>query len=322
MHTQNLAAWQHQHRFHNDNRSAERNTMKVIWLTLIMMIVEIFAGLLTGSMALLADGWHMGTHFFALGITVFAYAYARKHADNPSYSFGTGKVDVLGGFTSAVVLGVVALAMIGESVHRIFAPENIHFNEALLVAVIGLVVNLVSALLLHGSGHGHGHAHGHSHAHDHSPGTHHHHDHNLKAAYLHVIADALTSVLAIVALLAGKAFGWVFLDPVMGIVGALVISRWAYGLLRDTGKILLDHNDHQKLSGQIKTLIEADADNRVADLHLWNLSANKLASIISVVTHHPQPPNYYKDLLQELPMLEHVTVEVHGHPGEPCIEAA
>lgn len=302
MHTYNIEPWQHPHQTHNDNRIAERNTHRVMWLTLIMMVIEIVSGWLTGSMALLADGWHMGTHFFALGITAFAYWFARKHAENPSYSFGTGKVDILGGYTSAIVLVVVALLIAAESLERFFSPEAIRFNEALLVAAVGLIVNLVSALLLNG----------HSHGHDHSNQSH-HHDHNLKAAYLHVLADALTSVFAIVALLAGKFMGWVWLDPAMGVVGALVISRWAFGLLRDTSRILLDRDGDAQMTKKIHTLIEEDSDNRVADLHLWRISTNKFALILSVVTHFPQTPDYYKDLLGDLESLDHITVEVH-HP--------
>ncbi len=305
MHTHNIEKWQHQHKTHNDNRTAERNTRKVMWLTLIMMGIEIAAGWFTGSMALLADGWHMGTHFFALGITAFAYWFARKHAENPSYSFGTGKVDILGGYSSAIVLVVVALWMAAESVERFFSPVAIKFNEALLVAVVGLIVNLVSAMLLNS----------HSHGHDHP-----HHDHNLKAAYMHVVADALTSVFAIVALLAGKFMGWVWLDPAMGLVGALVISRWAYGLLRDTSRILLDRDDEQ-IKKKIRTLIEADADNRVVDLHLWRISTNKFALILSVVSHFPKAPNHYKDLLSDLPNLNHITVEVHHPLSEPGVRS-
>lgn len=307
MHTHTLKEWQHQHRSHNENRTAERNTLRVMWLTLVMMVVEIVTGWFSGSMALLADGWHMGTHFFALGITAFAYSFARKHAADPSYSFGTGKVDVLGGFTSAIVLAVVALLMAVESLERFFAPENILFNEALLVAVIGLGVNLVSALLLNGHSHGS------------CDSGHHHQDHNLKAAYLHVLADALTSLFAIVALLAGKHMGWIWLDPAMGVVGALVITRWAYGLLRDTSKILLDRDGDRDVTKKIYSLIEADADNRIADLHLWKIGSNKLALIISVVTHHPQPPSHYKALLDNLKNLDHITIEVHAPLSGPCI---
>jgi len=308
MHTHTLNEWQHQHRSHNENRTAERNTRRVMWLTLVMMVVEITTGWFSGSMALLADGWHMGTHFFALGITAFAYSFSRKHAADPSYSFGTGKVDVLGGYTSAIVLAVVALLMVVESLQRLFAPEHIMFNEALVVAVIGLIVNLVSALLLNGHSHGS------------CDSGHHHHDHNLRAAYLHVLADALTSVLAIIALLAGKHMGWIWLDPAMGIVGALVITRWAYGLLRDTSNILLDRDGGLEVAENIHSIIEADADNRIADLHLWKVSSNKLALIISIVTHYPKPPSYYKALLNGLRNLDHITIEVHSPLSEPCIE--
>jgi len=312
MHTHTINKWQHQHRSHSENRMAERNTLRVMWLTLIMMVVEIATGWFSGSMALLADGWHMGTHFFALGITAFAYSFSRKHAADPSYSFGTGKVDVLGGFTSAIVLAVVALLMVVESLGRLFSPEKIMFNEALLVAVVGLIVNLVSAMLLNG----------HSHSHGDCDSGHHHHDHNLKAAYLHVLADALTSVLAIIALLAGKHMGWIWLDPTMGIVGALVITRWAYGLLRDTSKILLDRNEDHEVTEDIYSIIEAGGDNRIADLHLWKINSNKQALIISIVTHYPKPPNHYKELLKNLRSLDHITIEVYTPLSEPCIEQA
>lgn len=309
MHTHSLKQWQHQHRSNSENHAAERNTKRVMWLTLIMMIAEIATGWFSGSMALLADGWHMGTHFFALGITAFAYWFSRKHADNPDYSFGTGKVDVLGGFTSAIVLGVVALLMVVESFDRLLNPENIMFNEALLVAIIGLVVNLASALLLN------------DHTHSHGGGDchHHHHDHNLKAAYLHVVADALTSVLAIIALLAGKHMGWIWLDPMMGVVGALVISKWAYGLMRDTSKILLDSNENQDMTEKIHMLIEADADNRIADFHLWRISSNKQSLILSIVTHYPQAPEHYKSLLKEIKSLAHITIEVNVPASEACL---
>lgn len=309
MHTHTFNEWQHQHKSHNENRTAERNTLIVMCLTFIMMVAEIATGWLSGSMALLADGWHMGTHFFALGITAFAYYFSRKHASDPSYSFGTGKVDVLGGFTSAIVLTVVALLMVVESLRRLFVPENIMFNEALLVAAIGLVVNLVSALLLNG----------HSHAHGSCASGHHHHDHNLKAAYLHVLADALTSVLAIIALLAGKHMGWIWLDPAMGIVGALVITRWAYGLLRDTSNILLDRNENREVTENIYSIIEADADNRIADLHLWKINSNKQALIVSIVTHYPKQPSHYKALIKNLKNLDHITIEIHAPLSEPCI---
>ncbi|RPJ70129.1 MAG: cation transporter, partial [Desulfobacteraceae bacterium] len=231
MHKHTLHRWQHTHRFLPENAHGERATYRVIALTLAMMVVEISAGVAFGSMALLADGWHMGTHAVALGITALAYHFARRHADNPRFSFGTGKVGELGGFASAVVLAVIALIMAVESVQRLLSPLPIRFNEAIAVAVIGLVVNLVSAFMLRDR-----------HRHSHGAGPAHHHDHNLKAAYLHVIADALTSLLAIVALATGKIFGWVWMDPLMGIAGAVIITRWSYGLMKDTGKVLLDRD--------------------------------------------------------------------------------
>lgn len=233
MHLQDVRRWQHTHRFTSDSASAEQSATRVMLLTAGMMLVEIVAGMLFGSMALLADGWHMATHVAAFGITLFAYRYARSHADNPRFTFGTGKVSVLGGFASAVALAVVALVMALESVLRMVEPQEIRFNEAIGVAAIGLLVNLVCGMLLHGH-------HDHDVHADCDHDGHHHHDHNLRAAYLHVVADALTSVFAIVALVSGKYFGWVLLDPLMGLVGAAVISRWAWGLVRDTGHILLD----------------------------------------------------------------------------------
>jgi cation diffusion facilitator family transporter len=312
MHIYNLYKWQHDHRFNVEDDRSERNTWRVILLTISMMAIEIGAGYYYGSMALLADGWHMGTHAAALGITAFTYWYARKHSDNSDYSFGTGKVGVLGGFASAIVLFIVALLIAAESIDRIVHPVQIHFNEALFVAIIGLVINLISAVLLDG---------GHQHSHDHDSGTV-HHDHNLRAAYLHVLADALTSVLAIIALLCGKMFGWVFLDPVIGIVGALVISRWSFGLLRDTSNILLDRGVDRKTVKDITAVIEADSDNRVSDIHIWVVGSHQLSAIISIVTHFPKDPNYYKDLLSKFDDLVHVTVEVNKSKGDPCIEKA
>ena len=310
MHTHNLHLWEHSHRFNIEDDHAERNTRRVILLTLVMMIIEITAGYIFGSMALLADGWHMGTHAAALGITAFAYYYARKHSENPSYSFGTGKVGVLGGFGSAVVLAVIALLMGVESVQRLVAPVTIRFNEAIAVAVVGLAVNLISAYLLRGRHH-HSHQHGSNHA---------HHDHNLRAAYLHVLADALTSLLAIVALITGKALGWVWMDPIMGIVGALIISRWSYGLLIDTGKVLLDRDVNAEAVEEIRSIVESDSDNRISDLHVWRVGSHHLAAIISIVTHYPKPPGHYKTLLSNYDEMAHVTVEVNPCEGNPCLD--
>jgi len=283
----------------------------VIVLTLIMMVVEIGAGLAFGSMALLADGWHMGTHAVALGITALAYSFARRHADNPRFTFGTGKVGELGGFASAVVLAVVAILMAAESLQRLIAPQVIRFNEAIAVAVAGLIVNVISAFMLQDR-HPHEHADGHAEGHP--------HDHNLKAAYLHVLADALTSLLAIIALSAGKAFGWVWMDPCMGIVGAAIITQWAYGLLMDTGRILLDRDVDPSRVSAIVRRIEAESDNRVSDIHVWRVGAGSLSVILSIVTHHPQPPEHYKQLIADIDEVAHVTVEVIRCEGEPCIQ--
>jgi cation diffusion facilitator family transporter len=311
MHIHSLHHWKHSHRFNVEDAHGERNTRRVILLTLSMMIVEITAGYLFGSMALLADGWHMGTHAVALGITALAYFYARRHSDNPNYSFGTGKVGVLGGFASAVVLGVIALLMGIESIQRLFLPRPIRFNEAIAVAFIGLAVNVISAFLLQEKHH-------HDHGHDHRPAKK-FRDHNLRAAYLHVLADALTSLLAIVALSTGKAFDWIWMDPIMGIVGALIISRWSYGLLIDSGRVLLDRDVNPEAVEEIRSKIESDADNRVSDIHVWRVGTHHLSAIVSIVTHYPKSPDHYKKLLAEYDEIAHVTVEVNPCDGEPCI---
>ena len=321
MHIYTLNKWQHEHNFTRIDPSNERKTLRVVLLTASMMGMEIAAGTIFGSMALLADGWHMGTHAAALGITLFAYRYASRHACDPRYTFGTGKIGVLGGFTSAVVLQVVALMMMFEATRRLFSPQTIRFGEAIAVAVVGLIVNLVSVRLL-GSGHHHEHEQPEHHSHGESEHEHEHHeheDHNLKAAYLHVLADALTSVLAIIALLAGSLFGWVWLDAVMGIVGGLVISRWAIGLLLETGHILLDGQSDQELVEQIRSRLEGDADTRLCDLHVWQVGANAAAAIISLVTHYPRPVEHYRDLVNSIPTLKHITVEINTCQDAPCI---
>ena len=302
MHIHTLKNWQHSHDFAVIHEKGEKRTLLVLLLTAVTMVVEIVAGQMFGSMALLADGWHMGTHVAAFTITIFAYRYAKRHATNPSFSFGTGKVSVLGGFASAVALAVVALIMGMESIIRLFNPHEIHFNEAIAVACLGLVVNLVSAYLLQDH-----------HSHDHSHGRHehkYHHDHNLKAAYFHVLADALTSVLAIIALFAGKYIGWGWMDPIMGIVGALVIAHWSYGLVKDTSSILLDQSIDGEREKKIKEKIEADSDNLVSDIHIWKLGAADYAAVISIVTHFPKSPEYYKNILAGC-NISHITVEVN-----------
>lgn len=311
----------HAHDFCADQSGAgERATWRVIVLTASMMIIEILAGWAFGSMALLADGWHMASHAGALGITALAYAFARRHADNPYFSFGTGKVSALGGFTSAVILAMVALLMAWESVWRLVEPEPIGFNQAIAVAVLGLAVNLLSVKLLGRHGHCHDHGHGHDdhehhHDHDHEHGheqpRHGHYDHNLRAAYLHVLADALTSLTAIFALLTGKYFGWVWMDPLMGIAGSAVIARWSWGLLRDTGAVLLDHTSDEYLPAHIRALVEAEPDTRVTDLHLWRVGPHHLSLMLALAAREPRDPDYYKALLADVPDLFHLSVEVN-----------
>ncbi len=313
MHIHNLDKWRHEHNFFVFREQNEKNTFRVMSLTAATMVVEIVAGIMFGSMALLADGWHMGTHVAAFLITLFAYRYSRKNANNPDFSFGTGKINVLGGFASAVALAVVALMMAVESVGRFFSPVEIHYGQSILVAVVGLTVNVVSAFLLNGS-HGHDHHHGHSHGPDH-----HHEDHNLKAAYFHVLADALTSVLAIIALLFGSLFGWWVLDPLMGIVGALVITRWAWGLLKESSAILLDAGVKREVRDEIRELVEADADNRVTDLHVWKIGPQHLAVLLTLVTHHPRSASEYKKLLADLHQIKHISIEVINCEDKLCI---
>jgi len=308
MHVSNSKNWQHSHDFHVSNETGERRTQYVLMLTAITMIAEIIAGSVYGSMALLADGWHMGTHVAAFLIALFAYRYARKHSNNPAYAFGTGKVNVLGGFASAVALAVVALVMLVESLQRLFEPQAIHFNEAIAVAGIGLSVNVISALLLSGD---HAPAHHHDHAHHHS------HDHNLRAAYFHVLADAMTSVLAIVALVSGKYLGWNWLDPVMGMVGAIIITRWSFGLLKQTSPILLDASIEEDYRHAIEAAIEKDADNQISDIHIWRVSANHYAAIIALVTRFPKATEHYRRLLSDFHRLSHITIEVNECRQEP-----
>ncbi len=311
MHEENIARWHHDHTFGQDQRrSGEKRTLIVVGLTLVMMVWEIAAGLIYGSMALLADGLHMGSHATALGIAAFAYGYARKNATNPRFSFGTGKVNALGGFTGAILLAGFALFMVIESVERFMNPVAISFNGAIFVAIIGLIVNGVSAWIL---GDDHDHSHVHHEDDSHSPHDHGHHDHNRRAAYFHVLADALTSILAIVALLAGKYAGWNWMDPAMGIVGAILVTRWSWGLLKSTSSVLLDQQQ-SGIEQDIKRAVEY-GDTRVSDLHVWSIGPNLYAAIAAVVTHNPLPPGHYRNLIQAgNSSLVHVTVEVHSCP--------
>ncbi len=278
--------------------------MIVIAITAVTMLVEITAGVLFGSMALLADGLHMASHATALGIAAFAYIYARRHAYDESFSFGPGKVNSLGGFTGAVLLAVFALVMGWESLMRFLSPIEIAFNQAIFVAVIGLVVNGVSVFIL-GDAHD---AHDHDDAEDHDHDR--HHDHNLRSAYLHVMADALTSVLAIFALLAAKYFHTLWMDPLMGIVGAVLVSRWSLGLLRATANVLLDRQGPETVQAKIRDAVEANGDAKISDLHLWSIGPNLYGVILQVVTDNPKPPAYYKRLLPADMKLAHVSVEV------------
>jgi len=291
---------------HDDNA---RRTLWVVALTAVMMVGEIVAGYVTGSMALLADGFHMATHAGALGVAAAAYAYARRHAHDPRYSFGTGKVGDLAGFASALVLGLVALGIGVESIRRLFEPTSVAFGEATVVAVVGLIVNIVSALLLSG-GHHHGH-HGHDHGHDHAHDDHHHHgqghDNNLRSAYMHVLADALTSVLAIAALLSGRFLGWTGLDPVMGIVGAVVIARWSWSLMRDTAAVLLDRTDDHAAQ-EVREEIERPGDAVLSDLHVWRLGPDAHAAIVSVSGSVSIDAILAR--LKPVHELKHVTVEI------------
>ncbi|MGV1721354.1 CDF family Co(II)/Ni(II) efflux transporter DmeF [Vibrio furnissii] len=293
----------HTHTFSYANEKGEKRTLYVLLLTLITMAAEISAGSIYGSMALLADGWHMGTHAAAFCITLFTFRYARKHQDSRQYTFGTGKVGVLGGYTSAIGLGLVALFMFGESLHRLFNPLSIQFNEAIVVAVIGLLVNVASMFLLHDH-HDH---HDHHHDHDHE----HAHDHNLTAAYMHVLADALTSLLAIAALIVGKYLGWVWLDPIMGIVGALVITKWAVGLMKQTAPILLDAHIERNYEQKLLTKL-AQSGGEVMDIHMWKVSSSHYAATIRLNSEANKDAAYFRQQLAEFDKLHHLTLEVNS----------
>jgi len=317
---QDLARWTHSHSFDSGNRAAERGTMLVMWITLTMMVIEISAGWWFNSMALLADGWHMASHAMAIGLSAFAYVAARRYASDARFAFGTFKIEVLAGFASSLLLLVIAVLMIVGSVERILWPEDIRYQEAIAVAVLGLVVNVVCAVVL-GKAHDHGHGHGHGHAHDHAHGDagHKHHDLNLRAAYLHVIADAATSVLAIIALSGGWLFGWAWLDPVMGIVGAILISIWARGLILQTGKVLLDREMDVSLVRSISDTLESTSsagDTRVVDLHVWRVGKNAYACALSLVTDDPAlTAGRVHEQLAEHREIAHATVEIHLRPA-------
>ena len=306
MHTHSLQRWKHSHTFGQEHvKEAEKYTIIVICITALAMILEITTGILFGSMALLADGVHMGTHTLALGIAAFSYYYTRKYANDKRFSFGTGKVNSMGGFSSALLLIVFAFSLIWESIERLLSPVEILFNQAIVVAAAGLLVNIICAWILSRpqtankiSHHDHSGSHGHTHQ-----------DHNLKAAYLHVIADALTSVFALVALFTGKIWGFVWMDPLMGILGAIMVSRWAWRLLKETSGVLLDFQAPEVIQAIVRNAYE-NYDNRISDLHIWTIGEGLYALNVTIVTNSPQPPAHYKELLSEHKEFAHVTVEV------------
>ena len=324
MHSHSLDQWTHDHVFLGDKHEEnERRTWLVVVLTVVMMVAEIAAGSYFGSMALLADGWHMGTHAAALGIAGAAYLFARQHARSSTFAFGTGKFGDLAAFSSAIILGMIAIQIAYESVLRLINPVSIAYGEAIAVACLGLMVNLLSAYLLRGS-HDHHHGHGHAHEHDHDHDDHDHHDHdqddhdhhhhhvqdnNFRAAYIHVLADAATSILAIGALLVAMYSGWVWADPAVGIVGSIVIASWAYTLIRDAGGVLLDVHYDRKLERKVRARLEAGED-RVTDLHLWRLGPGHLGAIVSIATAQPRESAHYRQKLAQFPDLSHLTVEV------------
>lgn len=324
MHSHSLEPWRHEHVFLGEHHERnERRIWFVVALTLAMMVGEIVGGSVYGSLALVADGWHMSTHAAALSISALAYLFARRHVHNERFAFGTGKLGQLAAFSSAIILAMIALLIGYESVERLVNPVPIAYGEAIAIAVLGLAVNLGSAWLLRGEHHHHGHGH-HDHHHHHphgnghaghSHGSRHADDLNMRAAYIHVLADAATSVLAIVGLLGAGLFGWTFMDPVVGLVGTAVILGWAYGLVRDAGAVLLDTVPDPNLAAAVRTALETDGD-RITDLHLWRVGPGHVAAVIALVSEDPRPAAEYKARLVHLPALSHVTVEVARCGGQ------
>lgn len=313
MHTENASAWTHDHVFDSSNAAAERGARLVMWITAITMVVEIVAGWWFNSMALLADGWHMSSHAVAIGLSAFAYATARRYAQDPRFAFGTWKIEILASFASAIFLLGVAVMMLVGSAERIALPQPIQYQEAIVIAILGLVVNVVCALILgNAHHHGHGHSHAHEQAHSHSD---HHQDLNLKSAYLHVIADAATSVLAIAALFGGWLFGWSWLDPLMGIVGALLVAIWAKGLIAQTSKVLLDREMDHPVVDEIREVVEAEdlgGATRITDLHVWRVGKQVYSCAITVLTQNPAlTPDMVRKRLSVHEEIVHSTIEIH-----------
>ncbi len=340
MHIHNESRWSHQHTFHSGNPAAERGTRAVMWITAAMMVVEIIAGWWFNSMALLADGWHMSSHAFAIGLSAFAYAAARHYANDPRFAFGTWKIEILAGFASAIFLLGVAAMMVFGSMERLFSPQPIHYQEAIIVAIIGLLVNIVCAMILgkaHDHHHGHGHdAHAHQeHPHEDSPQKYrrvhprpkhahrhqehaahpHHQDLNLKSAYVHVIADAATSVLAILALVGGLIYGWSWLDPVMGLVGAILVAVWAKSLLLETGKVLLDREMDHPVVDEIReviALLDDGNETQLTDLHVWRVGKEAYSCAVSIVTRSATlTPEQVREQLRQHEEIVHTTIEIH-----------
>ena len=311
--THDISRWAHQHQYGTGNAAAERGTRLVLWITIATMLVEIVAGWWFNSMAVLADGWHMSSHALAIGLSAFAYAAARKYAADPSFAFGTWKIEVLASYTSAIFLLGVAAAMVFGSLERLWSPQPIHYAEAMIVAVGGLVVNLVCALILGQAHDHHGHAH---HGHDHHHHGHaHHHDLNLKAAYIHVVTDALTSVLAIAALAGGWLWDWAWLDPATGLVGAVLVALWAKNLIVQSGRVLLDREMDHPVVAEIREVIAAlpEAGNtQITDLHVWRVGNGAYACAISLLTHDAAlTPLQIREALGIHEEIVHVTVEIH-----------
>ncbi len=322
MNNQDLSEWQHEHVFDVGNQLAERGAKAVMWITLFMMVIEITCGWWFNSMALLADGWHMSSHALALGLSAFAYTAARHYAHDSRFTFGTWKIEILAGYTSAILLVCIAAIMVFSSIERLLSPEQIHYQEAMLVAGIGLAVNLLCAYILGGAHHHDQHHHGHNHHNDHHDGSNdHHHEHhqdlNLKSAYIHVITDAATSVLAIIALAGGWLYGWGWLDPVMGIVGAGLIIIWARRLIIETGKILLDREMDHGVVEEIRQLIVSEfsiAGAKLADLHVWRVGKGAYSAILVVVTHDSAlTPEHIKSALRIHEEIVHLTVEINQY---------
>jgi cation diffusion facilitator family transporter len=310
MNSDDLSDWTHDHAFDSNSEVAERSTRLVMWITVVTMFVEILAGWAFNSMSLLADGWHMSSHALAIGLSAMAYAAARTYANDPRFAFGTWKIEILAGFASALFLLGVALTMVIGSLERLISPQAIQFEEAIIVGVLGLAVNLVCAYILGQAHHQHDHAHDHAYsAHEHHP---HHHDLNLKSAYFHVVADAFTSVLAIVALVGGWLFGWAWLDPVMGIVGAVLVALWAKSLILETAKVLLDREMDHPVVQEIKDAVQADGQTRVTDLHVWRVGKKVYSCALTAVTQDAQlTPKTLRERLAVHEEIIHSTIELH-----------